>query len=371
MNRLIFYLVIAVFIVSCRDNYELPLRSNDVSLLVVEGVLTVGQGATTITLSRTLKINEVANFKPENGAKVTVEARNGGTFTLSETNNGNYNHPQLPLVFGQEYRLRILTNDNKEYLSNYVVAKQTPQIDAITWRKEDNAMRISVNTKDPTNSTRYYKWDFDEAWEIRSNYTANYRWISGTTIVESPNYNSQCWKFGKSNTISIGSSAQLESDVINEAPIHYILPGSERLGVRYSILVKQQSLTKEAYEYFKIMKTNTESLGSIFDAQPSETKGNIKCISNPDEDVIGFLTASSFAEKRIFITQQEAGWVYRQLCESVEVPNSPESISRWVPGFLPFDSKEGLSGIEVYVMAQAPCVDCTARGGLLNRPSYW
>ncbi|HWI92396.1 MAG TPA: DUF4249 domain-containing protein [Flavisolibacter sp.] len=371
MRRLKFLFLLFVF-ATCRDKYDFPLRETDVSLLVVEGVLNAGQGPTTISLSRTLKLSDKATIKPITKAKLTVEGKNGGTFPLSETGNGNYTNAQLPLVFGQEYRLRIQTSDNKEYLSDYVIAKQTPAIDSISWKKKNDGVTIYANTHDANNKTRYYKWDYDETWEIRSFYYTEFRWTSGTTIIRSPGYHSVCWKYARSTSINLGSTVQLQSDVVSEAPLIVIPSLSDKLSVRYSIIVRQQSLTKEAYEYLQLMKKNTESIGSIFDAQPSELKGNIKCVTNPEEGVVGYLTASSIPEKRIFITAGEAGWFFPQDCPFVEVPNQPDSIASWVPGYLPFSAaKEMFGSVARYNFAPASCVDCVTRGGDVNRPSYW
>jgi hypothetical protein len=370
MKEITLVFLFAVLLAGCRDKYELPLRENDVSLLVVEGVLNAGQAPTVITLSRTVRVNDPNNFKPELRARLTVEGRTGGSYSLAETGNGTYTSSQLPLTFGEEYRLRIWTNDNKEYLSDFVVARQTPAIDSITWKIENERMVISVNSHDASNNTRYYKWDYDETWEIKAYYSAFYRWVSGVTIVPSFLFNNRCWKYAKSNTINIGSTVQLQSDVVNEAPVQFIPFGSERVSVRYSILLKQQTLSKGAYEYFNLMKKNTESIGSIFDPQPSELKGNIRCVTDPEEGVIGYLTASSFTEKRIFITAQEANWRFGEYCPTERVRNHPDSIRMWVPGYLPFNL-DNFNGIEYYSMAPAACVDCTKRGGDLNKPSYW
>lgn len=371
MKKIRSCLVLIVLLAGCRDKYELPVRDTDVSLLVVEGILNAGTGPTTITLSRTVKLAEPTSFKPELQAKLTVEGKTGGSYNLTEAGGGNYIHAQLPLVIGQEYRLRIRTRDNKEYLSDYVTARQTPTIDSVTWKKENERLVIYANAHDATNNTRYYKWDFDETWEIRSYFPADYRWVSGTTIVYSPQFNVRCWKYGKSNTLILGSTAQLLSDVVSEAPVQFIPFGSEKLGVRYSILLKQQALTKEGYQYLNLMKKNTESIGSIFDPQPSELRGNIKCITTPEEGVIGYLTACTIAEKRFFLTSQEADWKLFQSCIFREVPNNPDSIKLLVPFYLPFAADEQFGIIKSYTMSLAPCVDCTQRGGDLTKPSYW
>lgn len=374
MNKLLILFVMLV-VFGCKDKYDIQLKDIDKSLLVVEGVLTAGQDSTIITLSRTLKVNDKAGFKPVLSAVLTVEEKNGRTFSLKEIGSGRYASSALGLSTGNDYRLRIRTADNKEYLSDYVVAKQTPPIDSITWEKNLDGLLVYANTHDATNSTKYYKWDYDETWEIRSHYMSQYEYIGGTTIIQTTNpFNYRCWKYASSNTINIASTAQLTSDVVSEAPIQFIPNNSDKLSVRYSILVKQQSLTKEAYEYLKLMKKNTESIGSIFDPLPSELKGNIHCISNPEEGVIGYLTASEFSQKRFFVTSREIGWKFTEDCsEVIKVANNPDSIRYVVPGFLPWGAEQSMGGIGIayYFMSPAFCVDCTKRGGDLNMPSYW
>jgi hypothetical protein len=118
----------------------------------------------------------------------------------------------------------------------------------------------------------------------------------------------------------IASSAKLSSDVIFQAPVTTILSTNEKISVRYSILLRQYALTKEAYEFWENIRKNTEQLGSIFDAQPSQLQGNIHCISNPTEPVIGFVTITNIQRKRIFIdnSQLPLEWypTYPYYCEA-------------------------------------------------------
>ncbi len=367
-----------IFLAGCQEKYELPLKETDLSLLVVEGVLNV-QGPTAITLSRSVKVNDQAQFKPVGGAVIRVEGKDNTNIALREAGNGYYEHTQLPLVIGQEYRIRIRLG-NKEYLSDYVVAKKSPAIDSVSWKKNADGLKIYVSTHDPSNDSKYYKWEFDETWEINSYYASRLGivWVDRPppqkgyySVVPAASSNYVCWKYDRSKNIYTGSSAQLQSDIISQQPLLQIPNFSEKIGVRYSILVKQQVLAKEAYEFYRLLKANTESIGTIFDPQPMELPGNIKCISNPAEKVIGFLTASSITEKRIFITAREADWRYPQYCAPERVVDNPDSLAQYLPNYLPFDSETGTNGTNYYLLAFNTCVDCTKRGGNLARPSYW
>ena len=59
------------------------------------------------------------------------------------------------------------------------------------------------------------------------------------------------------------------------------------------------------------LKKNTEQLGSIFDALPSQINGNIHSATNPSEPVIGYISVGNVSSQRIFITKQQlpSSWI--------------------------------------------------------------
>ena len=182
---------------------------------------------------------------------------------------------------------------------------------------------------------------------------------------------STCWKYGFSTNILVGSSAALQSDIIYRAPINFIENGNEKLAVRYSILLRQYALDKSGYEFYEMMKKNTEGLGTIFDAQPSEIRGNIHCISDPGELVIGYVFAPVIEEKRFFISAHELqGWKFDQDCPKFNIPGNVDSLDAAYAGGLSIFEPIFVMPIRYYA-ARVGCSDCTARGGSLTKPSYW
>ncbi len=375
MTRIRFTYVILLMSIGfgCRDLYEPGIVSSDDSYLVVEGVLNAGSGPTDIRLTRTFKLDDSATLRGEQNAMVTVEGKDNTTRQLTMNGDGIYTSPNLNLILNQEYRLRIVTANGKEYLSEYVVAKKTPLIDSISFRQNDKGVQIYVTTHDNSNNTRYYLWDFDETWEIRTYYFSNYKYENGTIFPRDPGDNvSTCWKYGYSTSILIGSSASFQIDSLPEAPVNFIGNGDERLAVRYSILVRQYALDKKGYEFYEMMKKNTESLGTIFDAQPSEIKGNIHSASDPAEPVIGNISATTIEEKRIFIERVDLdGWRFIQDCPSYTIPNNPDSIREAYDRGIEVYGAVFMPTLVSYLFASPKCVDCTRRGGSLIRPSYW
>ena len=370
---LVCWVLIALF--SCKEVYKPIVISSTDSYLVVEGVLNAGTGPTNIRLSRTFKLDDTARLQGERNAQVTIEGKDNTARTLTMTGDGVYSSPNLALVINNEYRLRIKTAGGKEYLSDYVTARSSPVIDSISWKQDERGVQLYVDTHDPGNNTRYYRWDYDETWEIRTYYYSEFKYANGVVSKRTPGEMvATCWKYDASNSILLGSSARLQSDIIHRAPIAFLFNGDEKLDVRYSILLRQYALDKQGYEFYEMMKKNSESLGTIFDAQPSELRGNIHSVSAPGELVIGFISASEISEKRMFISRSELNrWNFYEDCPEILVKNDPDSIQA------AYDGGGSIYGavynifnmISYYKFSTKPCVECTARDGSLIRPSYW
>ena len=369
-------LSILFFSLACKKPFIHDGITESPSLLVVEGVINTA-GQTTIYLSRTLKLADKLKASSEIKAKVQVEGQNNTVFPLTETAAGTYSAPQMNLNPNQQYRLRIKTASGKEYLSDLMTVRTTPAIDSVNWEKTTEGVKIYVNAHDSKNNTKYYQWDYQETWEIRSSAYSENIYKNGVMVARDQNEMLAlftCYVTEKSTGLLIASTAKLSSDVVHRFPLVTIQNRAEKLDVRYSILTKQYAIGQEAFEYLSIMKRNSEQQGSIFDIQPSEINGNIKCISNPNEMVIGFMTISGIMEKRIFINYtQVPGWNFNMNCGTLTVPNRKDSLDAYFKDGknLVTISNLGASGkIETYNGSTANCLDCRLKGSSIN-PAFW
>lgn len=374
---LLFASIVLLLGTGCREQYLPDIVAEAPNFLVIEGVLNAGQGGTAVRITRTTKVDRANAIVGEANALVTVEGKDNSTVSLSYQGNGVYVHPDLNMVTDNEYRLRVRTSDGKEYLSEYVIAKVTPAIDSISWQRTvDRGINFYVNSHDDAGKTRYYRWEYDETWEIRSTFFSKYVYENASvrTRVLPAEDVSVCWKNTSSTRIMLSSTARLESDQVSMYPLTGFPMGDDRLSFRYSILVRQYALTKEAYEFYDLLRKNTESIGTIFDAQPSEVRGNITCINDPEEPVLGFVTASSVQEKRIFVSSGDVpDWRYFQDCESKLVTLDSVSYYFGIGGYKPFDANINplTNRVESYMGSYDYCVDCRDRKGTTTRPSFW
>ena len=379
-----FLTVLAITWMACKKPYAPDLVSPNTNYLVVEGFININNDTTIISLSRTVGLKTGSAFKAETGATVIVEGSDGNKKQLQEQGNGKYFYPGLNAPATQKYRLRITTRSGSTYLSDFVEAKRSPAIDSISWKVFPGYLQVNLSTHDPLNKTTYYKWDYGETWKFHAHDYSAYM-TNGTDIVPRGANDEiyTCWNNDSSRNVVLASSAKLSKDVIYETPITSIPSNSQKVSVKYSVYVKQTPLTQDGFNFWQNMKKNTEQLGSIFDAQPSEISGNIHNINNSAEPVIGFISAGTTSSKRIFISNEvlPRSWVpkYPFDCAPPDTawksdPKTHENeIKRdLIPGYmLPLNAilQNGIIIIG-YTDAVIECADCRVIG-TKKMPPFW
>ncbi|MEJ7677077.1 MAG: DUF4249 domain-containing protein [Segetibacter sp.] len=312
---------------NCKKSYNPPAIRVDNRFLVIDGTLINSPDSPSIiTLSRTVRLTDTTFISsPETGAALSVEGSNGDIHNFAELPGGVYQSNPLLLNSSGKYRLNMTASSGNQYISDFVEVGQPPPIDSLTWQQQNDVM-IYLDTHDQLNNTKYYRWDFTETYQYASPLNASLSQNNGVLFyVDTSNQTFDCWRSVNSTEILSGSSIALSQNVISKAPITIVPQNSQKISVRYSILVKQYALSHEAYQYLQILKKNTENLGSIFDPQPSQLLGNIHSIKNPEELVIGFFSASSVQQKRLFITKHDVtNWNFvdtNRECSIMTIPH--------------------------------------------------
>lgn len=376
IRRLYYGVLILALVIACIDPYSPNIKSTDSNILVVDGFLDASTGSAIIQLTRTSSIFDAASPPNELNASVSIVASNGFVYQLFEQGRGKYSVSGISVNPQMKYSLKITTKDGEQYSSSEEVVKITPPIDSVSWTLDrfNDGVVINVSTQDPQNNTRYYQWDFIETWEYQTKYFSTLEYM-GNEIVQRTNSISRCYSSLNNQSIIVGSSTKLSQDVISNFKVAFVPLVSTKLSRRYSILVKQYALTKDAYEYWSILKKNSDGLGSLYAPIPSQLNGNIKNLTNPSSAVIGYFSAYSVEQKRIFVKNsqlpissiQQTGY---ENCTSTSIkledlPLSPSYLflNPIYPPGSPF-----LTGYEV---ATPECADCRYRGGSTTVPDFW
>ena len=369
-------LLCALLLVGCIESYPPPITDDGVNFLVVDGFLNSTDGTAEIKLSHAVALSSTEPTLPELNAEVTIQDTDGNTYSLLEIEDGIYQKTNLLVNNTKQYRLNIKTSTNIEYQSDFIAIKHTPPIDSVTWTpsRDYDGINILVNTHDDSKNTRYYQWTFEETFNYEAAFLSSLKIENGAlAYIPFEEQTFQCWKTIRSKKILIASTDQLNQDVVYNFPVNFIPKGSQMLTIRYSILVKQMAISREAYDYWLNLQKTTENLGSLFDPQPGRFAGNIHNKNNPNDPVLGYFSVGTMQEKRIFISR-------------FDLPNGLKSYKDYgtcsldtvlfadVPGAQPKSIVTTVQSMNVvigYVYTTEPCVDCRFQGGVLTKPPFW
>lgn len=373
---LFLWVMIVCFLPACKRAYEPAVLNQPNQFLVVNGVInTAVNGQTHINLSRTRNLEDTVIFHPERGATIYIEGEAGQRFEAPAVNDsGDYVSSALSLSASERYRLSIQTNDGSHYQSEFVHAIQTPPIDSISWQ-QPNDIFFFVNTHDPAGNARFYRWDFVETWEYTAQLLTPWHLENHLlTVADDETQTSKCWISQFSKDIIMANSAALGEDRISMQPLHEIPNADPRINYRYSLLVNQYALTPEAYNYWQIVKKNSQQLGTLFDQMPSQLIGNLVCLDRPAELVLGYVSATAVQSKRLFVDRRELNdWPQTFPGEDCKI-----IYFDYNPFVLPVFNNPDDSYTVYYfvsggpaVMGKRTCLDCRLKGGSNQKPSFW
>ena len=360
--------LISVFLNSCIAQF-VPQIEEEKELLVVQGLITDQPEPDTIKLSRSLPLGQASAARPVSGYTVSISDNKGDIYYLLEISPGTYITPTLfKGEIGSFYTLHINSNSQRNNLNYQSIAmemKPVPPIDSLYYEKTViknpegfskgiNGCQIFLNTYDPQNKCKYFRWNYSETWIIKLLF---------------PVQNRICWITEKSHLINIKSTASFNESKIAGYPLLYISNVTDRLLWKYSIVVNQYSLTEDEYIYWEKIQNIAEPSGGLYDIIPAAVSSNISCIENPDEQILGYFSVSSKVSKRIFIEDNFEGIID-------QYPNC-------VIARTPVVDPPGL-GIYVWILDDEPfgrppyrlltdkkgCADCTVRGTTV-KPEFW
>jgi hypothetical protein len=366
-------LLILVIAAGCKENYEPPVIQKGTTALVVDGFINNSADTTFIRLTHTNKLNDGVNHAEVLGAQMTIEDVSGNTlYNFQELNDsGVYVVPGMNLDINNKYRLRILTGIG-QYLSDEIPVIKTPPVDSITFEHTGAGVAICANTHDPLNNTHYYRWEYTETYQYHAAHFSGLIFDGGLRDRLPSEYIYTCWRTQNNTQILTTSTTKLSQDIVYHNTVRFVDQDGLQLSIKYLIALRQFALTKESFEYLENLRKITEQAGSLFDAQPSQLVGNIHSLNNPNEVVLGYLTASTQETKQLYISTEDVQpWEYKPDCSIFEIPID-QANSAFVNDALVPLSIDGSPLMPKGVFATShPCGDCRVFGGSTTKPFFF
>ncbi|MDD2491874.1 MAG: DUF4249 domain-containing protein [Bacteroidales bacterium] len=364
---------------SCVTPFEPKGYDGADDLLVIEGDINA-DGVTEVILSRSLKLSDNSlKIEYVRGASVWIESEKGDRYYAQQNISPTetvYRTLHNVLDNTLQYKLCVNLPGGNSYESDLVPVLISPPILDIGFKRDTvkKSVTFHVSTEDPENRTKYYKWAYTEDWEFSAHNFAFYVYNPKTNRIDDLPYEDNtffCWNKGKSKSILIASTSHLSQDKVHQMPLVSMGKTDDRISILYSIEVKQSAITREAYLYWENIRKNSDKVGGIFSPQPSEIFGNIKCLNDPSEVVLGYISAVHNSSMRFFATHDEMD-TYSSFhnCEFI-TPETAEPPRDWLSmyqdGYLVI-SNDPMTRESIW--SRAGCVDCRLKG-TKNKPSFW
>lgn len=180
MKTFKYLLLIILMLTGCVVQF-VPEAGDYKDYIVVDALITDQNNTYKIEISKTAPLGETFSRLPVTGGQVTITDDLGNNFQFTEALSGQYISDSLAFrgQVGRSYTLHIKA-DGHQYESMPVEMKPVPPIDSLYAEIIDNntyefgkivqGYQVYLDTHDPTNECKFFRWDFAETWEFHIPY---------------------------------------------------------------------------------------------------------------------------------------------------------------------------------------------------------
>lgn len=388
--------ILLSLLTSCLKPYEVDTSGYE-KLLVVDATITNDNPFPTVTISLS-KSDILATKEMVSNAFVSISDSQGMQVVFEEVSSGVYQplDEKFQAQIGSVYQLYIRTIDGKEYASDPCEMLPPSQLDKVyigkdaEWDVESTQQNqgISIFVDGQSNGSNYLKWTYEENWKFKIPYPNNFTFdIVEDEPVLIPAENIICWKNHSSYDITIHSTDSQSDHIIQGKKIRFIPTRlSDRLSMRYSIDIRQMTISKVDYNFWSNLKKSTEDVGELFGKQPFSIQGNLHSINNPKEPVLGYFQVGSVVSQKIYINDTDVkalgvkNYQHTDFCQldtyivDGEIYLTLNDIYTKVILNGPYDGIHSLVDVGSqtvgFTMARPECADCSITGST-SPPSEW
>jgi len=268
-----------IALLSCIEQFSLDIDRLG-NNYVVEAILLDDPRFQKVVLS---KIDAAGNKAIFFGGEVLLERKDLPSILFNQNETGDFLASQfIELVTGDQYRLSIRPNDNEMILSSWETVPERTLIKSGQWRAisfsyiNDNGIQLTRNGVEFLVDT-----DTLPENEVFLRYT-----YETTHLNEAPFHGScdcrNCYiKTTPTNYLTISRSENAKGKRLSGQFIEF-LPITKIFSLRLTMLVRQITLTRNAYTFYQSVSDQQKLDGSIFDPPPSPVNGNLS-IAGPTE----------------------------------------------------------------------------------------
>lgn len=379
-------LVSACWISGCVERYYPDEDNLKTGTLVINAHLTNQPGLQTIEISRSVTLIYPSQ-DPVLGSFAELIREDGKFCEFTEVGSGNYgcNFEEGFLQTGLSYKLHVMTPDGNEYESEFDKIRPVPDMDSIYYEVETTSYQTESESME---GVRFYidftyddheyeclRWELTETYEFHNPEMSAYIYDVDFQMKQIPDssYYRVCYFTNNLPSIHSMSLSYLDFGIYIRKPFGFV-PNDQleqKLKHKYSLHVKQFSMSEETFHYWNELKKTSQEQGFLFDRQPALLKSNLHNVNDDQEIVLGFFSMSGITECRGFAEKPDGldMSLYEYYCMPVyRGPRGPVSRDD-----LPiYYARAFWEGESVFAEVNKHCVDCRAyKNSTHIKPDFW
>lgn len=343
VKNILMILWMTVMCVSCiqRVDFNTPVPNQ---YIVVEGHITNAPPPYTVRITRGLGLDEsVTEIQMLSGVSVVLMDDLGNTESLTETENGIYQSGGLIQgTVGRSYHIVIETPDGRIYESAPDELKPVGVVEQIKIEYEervsedefgivpDDVFNVFIDADaGVTGNDHFIRWKFIGTYKVTTNPELNFFWAQGGGVnkIKIPDplpcsgfevswnpapslyqvgdcicctcYPNEYEEIPQLSDLQLVEEGKFQNIKVGEVPIN-----RTTFEDKYLVTVQQLSMTRSAFEFFKLVREQKEGAADIFQPIFGEISGNIHG-ANTNIPAIGIFWASAISEKSRFIYRED------------------------------------------------------------------
>lgn len=372
---LFIYSIVLTWLASCVDRFEADLPQSAMRVLAVEGTICSNTECAfhlTHSLPLGAGLADINDCLVTN-AEITVKGEDGQTWTGQSQEPGVYIVQVGQLAATSRYQVQI-TWEGHTYASQPQSPLPTAAIEKLEWQqtRADQQVDILISTTASDQSENYYRWNYDEWWEVRTPLATVLDYDPTTDeIVPAARQLNRGWCHAPKHKPIVAINTDYANGHIEGYRLYTLKHDEDRFCHRYCTRVTQTAITREEYEYEQLSAKLSDEMGGLFTPLPSALPTNLHCLSDESIPVIGYVGVSLDQQTcDLYIDGKDVGYVSHHL-----VSYANQDKNTWAEMY-----KLGYRVYQYFPEASPPvtwvaqwCVDCTAPlwGASLERPDFW
>ncbi len=375
--------------ISCIYDFEPDIGQDYEGLVVVDGDIIVGD-VTKVRIGSTRPLTSAEDeiiFADSFGGNPTlqsdfnftvrIEGQDGTALEGFAGSDGLHNINTEGLNPDIRYRMVIESEKYGNWKTPWLEVLRSPEIRDLHAEYSDRWMSVHVST-DAAPSDICYRWSYEEDWQYHTAHIMKHTMYfpslttASVDILSSHHY---CWANSKSSMIILGDPALSADHAIHDYKLLQVSSGDDKLSDIYACTVTQMAISRDAYEFYEAVRTNSYDVGTFFSPQPSEVHGNIMSMEDTTVMAIGCICATMPVTARMYVRNRETDFytpnTYSR-CPVEKVEWDENRTSRWWTldgmGYTMYDM-DPMTGATYWTFRR--CVDCTVSGGHTAYPAWW